>query len=220
MNISKGDALDFLKSDVVYDFLFLSPADFNQIYYNDEIFLPDNPEAYQQFLDELVSEAKPRKNFICTQVTDRMYNGIILPRSTMMINAMAKHGWSIHTHKIWARHLKTDMFRMSYSHIITFCKGKYSAKQSKRFRPHVWVIPQPKSKIAHYHGECPVELVERLLETYTVEGDIVCDPFCGSGTVGEVAKNMGRDYELCEYDEEIYNVAVERLSSKTLFDLV
>ncbi|RDU71310.1 site-specific DNA-methyltransferase [Helicobacter aurati] len=44
----------------------------------------------------------------------------------------------------------------------------------------------------------PEELCQKVLKYYSFEGDVVCDPFAGSGTFGKVANIMGRIPLLCE----------------------
>lgn len=48
----------------------------------------------------------------------------------------------------------------------------------------------------------PEELCVRVLKYYSFAGDIVCDPFAGSGTFGKVAQEMGRIPLLCEQNKE------------------
>ena len=44
----------------------------------------------------------------------------------------------------------------------------------------------------------PDELVSRVVRYYSFEGDVILDPFAGSGTVGRVASSMGRKFILIE----------------------
>ncbi|MDE7317403.1 MAG: site-specific DNA-methyltransferase [Helicobacter sp.] len=44
----------------------------------------------------------------------------------------------------------------------------------------------------------PEELCQKVLKYYSFKGDVVCDPFAGSGTFGKVANTMGRIPLLCE----------------------
>jgi len=60
--------------------------------------------------------------------------------------------------------------------------------------------------------EKPVKLIEYLLDKSTQSGDIVADPFAGSGTTLVACKNMGRGYWGCEIEQENYDVALGRLS--------
>lgn len=59
----------------------------------------------------------------------------------------------------------------------------------------------------------PVSLFEYFVNTYTNPGDLVLDPFAGSGTTGVACLNTGRDFVLIEKDPKFYGVVVERLSN-------
>lgn len=48
----------------------------------------------------------------------------------------------------------------------------------------------------------PEELCEKVLKYYSFKGDVVCDPFAGSGTFGKVAIKMNRVPLLCEQNLE------------------
>lgn len=63
-----------------------------------------------------------------------------------------------------------------------------------------WYIA-PKSDRNH-PAVFPEELCAKVLKYYSFEGDVVCDPFAGSGTFGKVAKEMGRIPLLCEQNLE------------------
>lgn len=59
----------------------------------------------------------------------------------------------------------------------------------------------------------PVELLEYLVKTYTLENDIVLDNCMGSGTTGVACKNLGRDFIGIEKDETYFKIAKERIES-------
>ncbi|MCV3428968.1 site-specific DNA-methyltransferase [Campylobacter lari] len=63
-----------------------------------------------------------------------------------------------------------------------------------------WYI-SPKSDKNH-PAVFPEKLCEKVLKYYSYEGDVVCDPFAGSGTFGKVAKSMNRIPLLCEQNLE------------------
>ena len=60
--------------------------------------------------------------------------------------------------------------------------------------------------------EKPIPLIEFLLDKSTVEGDLVVDPFAGSGAILKACKNKSRNYWGCECDKDNYGIALGRLS--------
>ncbi len=61
-------------------------------------------------------------------------------------------------------------------------------------------------------AQYPEELIERIILTGSNEGDIILDPFMGSGTTAVVAKKLGRNYLGYETMEEYCKMAKERLT--------
>ena len=63
-----------------------------------------------------------------------------------------------------------------------------------------------------YDTQKPKELLERIIKASSNKGDIVADFFCGSGTTGVVAKELGRNYILCDIGEKAVEISEKRLS--------
>lgn len=59
----------------------------------------------------------------------------------------------------------------------------------------------------------PESIIMRALLYSTRPGDLVCDPFCGSGSTGAAARRMSRRYLLCDRDERQYQIAKARLEN-------
>jgi len=82
-----------------------------------------------------------------------------------------------------------------------------------------WKINQVKnvSKKNNCHS-CPVpeEVAERIILSTTNENDLIVDPFCGSGTVLKMAKQLKRNYIGIEISKEYCKIAEERLKQKIL----
>ncbi len=63
----------------------------------------------------------------------------------------------------------------------------------------------------------PQKLFEYLVLTYTNEGDIVCDPFGGSGTTAAAAQNTGRRYVSIEGRDDYCQTQRQRLAQRVMF---
>ena len=57
----------------------------------------------------------------------------------------------------------------------------------------------------------PSELVQMLLEEYTKKGDIILDPFMGSGTTGIACVNTDRDFIGIEKEKEYFEIGRRRI---------
>lgn len=57
----------------------------------------------------------------------------------------------------------------------------------------------------------PLSLIETLVKGYTNEGDLVLDPFAGSGTTAVACQNLNRNFIAMELHEEYVNIGRKRL---------
>jgi DNA modification methylase len=87
--------------------------------------------------------------------------------------------------------------------------GKLIGTGMKNKRDVWWISPQP-YKGAHY-ATFPTALVEPPILAGSKEGDIVLDPFGGSGTVAQVAMEHGRNFILLELNKDYLKQMAERL---------
>ena len=74
----------------------------------------------------------------------------------------------------------------------------------------VWRI-NPSSKKDGHPCSFPEEIPDRLIKAFSNEGDVVLDPFMGSGTVAKVAKELNRNYIGFEISPEYCKMANDRL---------
>ena len=63
-----------------------------------------------------------------------------------------------------------------------------------------------------YPTQKPVKILERIVRVHSEPGDLVIDPFAGSGTTGEAAARLGRGYLLVDENPEAVRVMGERLA--------
>ncbi|MFN7064947.1 MAG: DNA-methyltransferase [Aquificaceae bacterium] len=117
---------------------------------------------------------------------------------------------------------KNPTLRDIHEYILVFSKGSFSRKSfgkkstiSKEefleFTKSAWSFPaESATKIGH-PAPFPVELPYRLIQLYTFEGDVVLDPFMGSGQTAIAALKTNRYYVGYEIKEEYVRLAEERI---------
>lgn len=76
------------------------------------------------------------------------------------------------------------------------------------------VVNNSNQKLPH-PTQKPVPLFEYLIRTYTNEGELILDNCAGSGTTGEAAINLKRDYILIEKDEKYFEIITKRIEDAT-----
>jgi len=81
---------------------------------------------------------------------------------------------------------------------------------------NVWKI-HPKSHKIH-SAVFPVDLCQRVINYYSFKGDLVFDPFAGSGTLGRTAKAMGRKFFLTEQEPKYFEYMEGLSDQSTMFD--
>jgi site-specific DNA-methyltransferase (adenine-specific) len=78
----------------------------------------------------------------------------------------------------------------------------------------VWRFPPESARRVSHPAPFPVELPERLIHLMTYEGDVVLDPFCGSGTTLVAAARTGRVGVGYDTEPEYVTIANERVAAE------
>ena len=84
------------------------------------------------------------------------------------------------------------------------------AEYSRRF--NVWDVSRGSNKTKH-PAVFPEKLVNDHIISWSNVGDVVFDPFMGSGTTGVAAKNLNRKFIGIELDEVYFNIAKKRIEN-------
>jgi site-specific DNA-methyltransferase (adenine-specific) len=90
-------------------------------------------------------------------------------------------------------------------------KGENGGKQMK----NVWKMMPPNSeekRFGKHPTQKPIALVLRCLRASTNPGELVVDPFAGSGTTGVAVLQLDRNFLGCEREEKYVRLAMKRLS--------
>jgi len=122
--------------------------------------------------------------------------------------------WHIRQELIWARNgsctMNARMFAPSDERIYWLVKGKkHKWNQSAVKYMTVWNI---NSRIESMHPcAFPLSIPRRCIEAVTVGGDMVFDPYSGSGTTGVAAVQLGRKFTGIEIDPKYFAIAKQRI---------
>jgi DNA modification methylase len=137
---------------------------------------------------------------------------------TFMSNVVAR-GWRFHQSLVWVK----DSLVPGHSDYQMRHEGVlfgYKAAQGRRGRgargwygdnaaTSVFEVPRPKSSPDHPTSK-PVELITSMIKNSSKTGDVVLDPFLGSGSTLIAAEQLGRRCYGLELDPRYVDVAVQR----------
>ncbi len=75
------------------------------------------------------------------------------------------------------------------------------------------LTPKGEKSYGSHPNQKPVALLGEIIEIITDAGDVILDPFMGSGTTGVAAKRLNRDFIGIELDAGYFNNALDRIES-------
>lgn len=121
-------------------------------------------------------------------------------------------GFKLHNILIWKKNNATPnrWYMKNCEYILFFRKGKaktinnVGTKQVLEINNIIGNKTHPTEK--------PVELMQIFVENSSNVGDIVFDPFMGSGSTGVASINAGRNFIGAEIDENYYKIAKDRIA--------
>ena len=163
-----------------------------------------------------------------------------IPLHAMIIEIMIDLGYLMRGEIIWDKSASAGgscawgswmsasnpVLRDFHEYILVFSKESYSKnkKQEKRdtierdefiqWTKSIWTFPAVNAKKIGHPAPFPVELPHRLIKLYSYEGDVVLDPFCGSGTTCIAAIQNNRKYIGYDIKEEYIGLAEKRISNQ------
>lgn len=124
-------------------------------------------------------------------------------------------GLKIKTKIVWVKNnwsagdLK-GCFGNQYEEILFVVKGRHLLRGHRH--PNVWNFARiPPNKMIH-PTQKPVPLLKRAIQSSSDIGDLVVDPFAGSGSTGEAARQVERTFLLGDIDQKMVDIARKRLA--------
>ncbi len=160
-----------------------------------------------------------------------------IPLSDYISHMMIDIGFKMRGEIIWAKgagagvsmawgswqSASNPVLRDTHEYIMVFSKGAYDRKKADRentitkeqfmeWTKSVWTMNPESAKKVKHPAPFPVELPYRLTQLYTFKGDIVLDPFMGSGSTAIAALKSERKYVGYDVDPEYIKIAEERIA--------
>jgi len=118
------------------------------------------------------------------------------------------------------------VLRDIHEYILVFSKESFSRKRGSKkdtiakeefleWTKSVWTFPAVSAHMIGHPAPFPEELPHRLIQLYTFNGDVVLDPFCGSGTACLAALKDGRHYIGYDIEPAYVKLANQRIKEYT-----
>lgn len=125
--------------------------------------------------------------------------------------AASGSGWCVSQCAVWDRGSIGLGSPMRAQHeLIAFARGPKFKWDGRKDIANVFRCDWPYGEHPNHPSEKPVRLIRNLMEDFAV-GAAVLDPFCGSGTSGLAAKELGLSWDGVEQDADTAKIAAERL---------
>lgn len=171
---------------------------------NDGKIFEHNDIDHKEWIKEVYRVLKANSDFYCMT---NLLNLFTLKEIAESV------GFKLHNLLAWKKNTLTPnrWYMKNAEFTLYFYKG--------RARP----INEPGSSMIHefknivgnklHPTEKPVELMEFYIKNSSSFGELVLDPFMGSGTTGIAALNLHRNFLGCEIDSKYYNIAKERIEN-------
>jgi modification methylase len=140
-------------------------------------------------------------------------NDIVWRKTNPMPNFRGRRFTNAHETMIWVAKSEKSKYRFNYD-------AMKSLNEDLQMRSD-WTLPicSGNERLKNDDGEKghttqkPEALLYRVLMSCTQPGDLVLDPFFGSGTTGAVAKKLGRDWIGLEREDDYIKLATKRIAA-------
>ncbi|WP_226552020.1 MULTISPECIES: site-specific DNA-methyltransferase [Celeribacter] len=145
-------------------------------------------------------------------------NDVVWRKSNPMPNFRGKRLTNAHETLIWASKAEAAKYTFNYEALKSLNEGIQMRSD--------WVLPicNGGERLKDDNGDKahptqkPESLLHRVIVGTTNPGDVILDPFFGTGTTGAVAKMLGREFIGIEREEKYREVAAKRIASVRKFD--
>jgi len=197
-----------------------------------------NLEEYRQLLIDVFEETYDKLvvgGRLCINIAN-LGRKPYIPLHSYIIKDMLSLGYIMRGEIIWDKaasaggstawgtwqSAKNPVLRDVHEYIMVFSKGRMSREKDHREdtiskdeflenTKSIWEFQTASAKKIGHPAPFPEELPHRLIQLYSFKGDVVLDPFVGSGTTCIAALKSNRHYVGFDNEEEYIDLAKERI---------
>lgn len=164
-----------------------------------------------------------------------------IPLHSYIIEDMIKIGFLMRGEIIWDKAASASpstawgswmsasnpVLRDTHEYILVFSKDSFSRKSKEKqntitkeqfleWTKSVWTFPAVSARSIGHPAPFPEELPYRLIQLYSFKGDVILDPFCGSGTTCLAAVKNERYYVGYDIKPEYVKLANNRIKNSSI----
>ncbi len=140
----------------------------------------------------------------------KILNNVVWEKKDPPPNLTKKYFTHASEHLVWASKNKYSKHVFNYDKMKSLCNNK----EMKSVWRDIWTLPSVGSSektFGKHPTQKPEEVISRAIAASSNIGDLVFDPFCGSGTTGVVCKKLKRRFVGIDNNIEYLNIAKKRL---------
>ena len=152
-----------------------------------------------------------------------LINDIVWYKPNAPPNLSCKYFTHSHELILWARKSDKSRHTFNYEKMKFWNNPKDKLKNKDKQMRSVWSIPllsKSEKEFGKHPTQKPIELLNRIVNSSSSEGDWVLDPFIGSGTTGIVCSALNRKFIGIDNNKEYLDLAIKRFKDKTKKDLL
>jgi DNA modification methylase len=129
----------------------------------------------------------------------------------LFMDAWKAAGFRVVGHLVFRKRYASSARFLRYEHEQAYLLAKGNPTLPAQPIPDVLDFPYTRNRL--HPTQKPVEALTPLIEAFTKPGDLVLDPFSGSGSTLAAAQQTGRDWTGIELDNGHYHTASKRLAA-------
>jgi site-specific DNA-methyltransferase (adenine-specific) len=218
----ESDTVDLILTDPPYNLgMFMKNRDTNLHKMRDNFFGAAGWDdlVYEEWLMSMDNFFKESARISKKGASMIMFMSLI--KLETLIQIAEKHGFYYKTTGIW--HKTNPMPRNMNLHFVNSTEAwlyfTYKTRtgtfnnEGKLYHDFIEtsLVTKNEKAFGKHPTQKPVKLISHFIKLLSNKGDLIVDPFMGSGTTGVVSKSLGRDFIGIELEKEYFNIATQRI---------